>query len=457
MRITKTTTKVSLAITVLFCCFLPEGSVLAGYTGPNRAEGEPAASVSGSVMSCGGHGGWCGGSAYVSISGNDPLEGYSITAIEGTHNGGGFSCGGASCQVSLAEGSNSLTYWAVSSYGDTSGKGSLSVNVDSGVPNLSLSLRDPTGLNGWYTDSVAISVTASDSQSGVAERSVGWEGGGWFPNSVTVVEDGFYRISARAVDMAGNVNSISKLIKIDATPPNISYSYPSPDGKNDWYVTPLYIEATSQDVLSGLTDLQIIVDESEPDAIFGNLKEDRTGINRRSAVIESDGYHEILIRAFDEAGNKQEEHISLKVDTTPPELLIHSPMLTSGLITIEGTVNDDLSGLSHIYADRGRGWEFLNPDEGKWNLEIDTLVENIPDGYLNLAVKAYDRAGNMVEVTRKVLVFNTTWPFYTLVFIVLAIGMVTLFDPRPREWQKLALQMERIRYEFLKTSKENME
>ncbi len=65
----------------------------------------PPATVSGSVTcSQMGNDGWCVGAASLSVSASEPVGGYSITVIEGTHNGSALSCSGASCEVSLLEG-----------------------------------------------------------------------------------------------------------------------------------------------------------------------------------------------------------------------------------------------------------------------------------------------------------------------------------------------------------------
>jgi hypothetical protein len=94
---------------------------LAGDTVGSCSEGETGciptehtvtyspAIVSGSVnCSLAGNDGWCVGTASLSVSASEPVGGYSITLIEGTHNGSGFSCPGASCEVALSAGQSHL-------------------------------------------------------------------------------------------------------------------------------------------------------------------------------------------------------------------------------------------------------------------------------------------------------------------------------------------------------------
>jgi len=76
----------------------------------------PPATVNGSVAcSVPGSGGWCRGGAGLSLSGTEPLSGYSTLTLEGTRNGETFACPGASCSVPLVEGNNNFSFWALSS------------------------------------------------------------------------------------------------------------------------------------------------------------------------------------------------------------------------------------------------------------------------------------------------------------------------------------------------------
>src|SRR3970282_1182240 len=111
---------------------------------------QPPATVSGTV-SCGvpGSGGGCRGDGELSLSGSEPLSGYTILALEGTRNGEPFACSGSACGVPLLEGSNSFSFWAISSWGDTSLMGSASKSLDSQDPSLAGSVSGTSGDSGW--------------------------------------------------------------------------------------------------------------------------------------------------------------------------------------------------------------------------------------------------------------------------------------------------------------------
>ncbi|HTX90622.1 MAG TPA: hypothetical protein VMC09_05330, partial [Anaerolineales bacterium] len=135
--------------------------------GPNL----PDATISAGPVACSlaGSNGWCRGSASLTLTGTEPVSGYQITAIEGKLNGATpFLCSGASCTLALPEGQDDLTFWALSSFGDSSLMGSASAKVDSVAPALNATLTGTVGLDGWFVSDVHIGIAPTDASSGVA-------------------------------------------------------------------------------------------------------------------------------------------------------------------------------------------------------------------------------------------------------------------------------------------------
>jgi len=191
----------------------------------------PEATVSGS-LTCAvpGAGGWCLAGADLSLTGSEPLAGYSILTLEGTRNvipgGGGetFACLGALCDVPLREGANAFTFWAISSWGDTSLLGTTSGGLDTRPPVISGELSGVTGDNGWYLSNVALSASASDPSpgSGLLSFELSLDGGGWtaYTGPLTL-SDGSHTVELRAGDTAGNMSTQSPTVRVDTQPPGL--------------------------------------------------------------------------------------------------------------------------------------------------------------------------------------------------------------------------------------------
>src|SRR5215208_739237 len=120
----------------------------------SRDEGQPEtviyppATIAGSLQNCTLQNGWCGVTApQLSLSANEPVAGYGIIRIEGLFNGQNFACpnGVASCSVPLNEGDNNLSYWALSSWGDSSTMGTSVARVDTLPPDVSLNISGTDG------------------------------------------------------------------------------------------------------------------------------------------------------------------------------------------------------------------------------------------------------------------------------------------------------------------------
>lgn len=104
-----------------------------------------------------------------------------------------------------------------------------------------------------WGSSAELSVSASDSESGLAAEAYSYDGGAsWSPSPVhTVTENGTYHVSVR--DAVGNVSTAEAAVShIDRTPPTVSIvTDPSVD---NWYDGGLTVMVRAQDAESGLAD-----------------------------------------------------------------------------------------------------------------------------------------------------------------------------------------------------------
>jgi hypothetical protein len=274
----------------------------------------PAATVSGSA-SCTttGSNGWCVSPEKVTISGSEPLSGYSITGIEGTQNGTNFTCSGDSCDVSLVEGANAFTYWAVSSYGDTSLQGNTSANQDTQKPQVTITVGGTAGKNGWYT-SGQVTGSADDPVPGSGINSITYSldsAANTTYTSPLTLAAGTHTVSMTASDKAGWTDTKFQAVNVDLADPTITYSVSGTAGNNSWYTTDATLTSSATDPTpgSGLNTFTIS-DNRNPFSAFSG------------STLFSDGPHVVTLRAEDIAGRITTDEKTINVDTQKPQMVV---------------------------------------------------------------------------------------------------------------------------------------
>lgn len=338
----------------------------------------PPATVSGTT-SCAqpGNNGWCRGAAALNLSAAEPLAGYHITGIESSL---GMLCSNSSCVWSFPEGSTSLSYWALSSYGDTSSQASVTMQVDTVPPALSILPSGGTpGDNGWFTAGpVTAAASATDDTSGVA--GVSFNGGG---STFTASADGVYSLTVVATDNAGNPSSGSMELRIDSTPPSLAVSSSPADGDNGWYLSPAALNALASDLFSGLAGVQHRVDAG-------------AWLDGAEAGVGVEGTHTVQFQARDLAGNLTvSTPVSVHLDFTPPvpDASLSAPDGENGWyvspVTLTANSTDAVSGL----ASQGLS---LTGDAWSGALTLST------DGVHTVQLQAQDKAGNTASAVRTV-------------------------------------------------------
>jgi len=122
----------------------------------------------------------------------------------------------------------------------------------------------------------------------------------------------------------------------------------------------------------------------------------------------SDGYHTIMVKAFDIAGNSSSTSINVNLDNTPPQIYIinpHNEDTVSGIVTIQAQASDNV-GVSkvefYIYNTKV-GEDTTSPYEYSWN------TTKYSRGTYIVTAKAYDIAGNSFSAGIIVNVYNNIW------------------------------------------------
>lgn len=214
---------------------------------------------------------------------------------------------------------------------------------------------------------------------------------GEFGNFSTLVEmvAGWNQVAVSSRDRAGNYNFAIVEVFRDVVPPEVTITRPT----NVTVVNDPDVEVcgTASDQ-SGITGVQVGVDDQNYTLAGGNT-------TWRGRVRLPEGEHNISVLAYDRAGNPsliriRMTYISLAPDTSPPTLVISSPLpeaRTQKRILVSGQVFDP-SGVSSVQiSSNNRTWRpcTLNATRTGWSATI-----TVPDGWSTIYVRAYDGKGN---------------------------------------------------------------
>jgi hypothetical protein len=102
------------------------------------------------------------------------------------------------------------------------------VILDTTTPTTTASTTGTRGTNSWYTSNVSVTLSATDTQSGVASTSYSMNGGVWtrYTAPLSITTEGTSTILYRSIDKAGNTEATSSLtIKVDKTAPEASTTF----------------------------------------------------------------------------------------------------------------------------------------------------------------------------------------------------------------------------------------
>ncbi len=340
---------------------------------------------------------WCTAAASLSLSGYEPLgdDDYYIMALEGTHNGNIFACSGDSCTINLIEGGNAFTFWALSSWGDSSLMGNANRSVDTRPPSISGSVSGTPGNGVWYVSPVTISASASDHLPGsdVASFQASVDGGVWsdFSDPITL-DDGNHTLDLLARDRAGWTDSESMTFQIDTIAPTTIFTDPT---DTTWATGTISLSGASSDF-----NLESVEISYNGGGLWSGLSPDEVG--NWSATWDtqtvSNGSYNVRARGFDEAGNVgAAATVTIMVDNGAPRIGIPDSWPIWQRVAIK--VKDNGIGVKRVrltihseeYGDRVYNWS-SGPDDFKWDRRFGDILA--PIGGYPVEVEAWDRVGN---------------------------------------------------------------
>jgi len=300
------------------------------------------------------------------------------------------------------DGPYTVGFYSVDRLGNSESVQNALYILDNSQPLSSITLSGDIGDNSWYISSVSITISFSDGVgSGVAAVYYILDAG-----EVTLYTGKFeesenkdpHNIEYWSVDNLGNTESPHNTysFKIDAEDPvTLSSLQPtSPDGNNDWYISPVELTLNPSDTPSGVFETYYRVNGG-----LDMLYTDKV-------LFAEDGKYTVEYWSVDNAGNVETAiPIYFQIDQTAPETILEfktNYVDQNGGMYLDSTTNISLStepDLSQIAI------SLFRINGGEWTEYNEPINLEGPIGTYTIEYYSQDFAGNTesVKVIRFIL------------------------------------------------------
>ncbi|MGH3355220.1 MAG: OmpL47-type beta-barrel domain-containing protein [Nocardioidaceae bacterium] len=265
---------------------------------------------------------------------------------------------------------------------------------DATAPTVSAAVSGDQDENGDYVGSATVTLSASDSGSGVSkvEYSLDGQPYGNYSAPVTVNQPGDHTLTYRATDNAGNTSSPqSETFTVvepptqDTTPPTVTAQVTGERDASGAYVGSATVTLTAADTESGVERIEYSLDGIE----FGTYTQPVT--------ITQPGQHTVTYRATDNAGNTSAPQSETFTVVEPPTDDTTPPTVTAQ-VTGQQNTNGDYIGsatvtLTATDTDSGVDTVEYSLDGAAYTPYTNPLTVNQPGDH-SIAYRATDNAGN---------------------------------------------------------------
>jgi outer membrane protein assembly factor BamB len=302
--------------------------------------------------------GWYADPVQVSLTATDTMS--SVTNTSYTVDGGSVQTFANPFTVS-GEGNHVVSYWSVDSVGHAETHRSLTIKIDSSAPTTLLAKTGTAGNDGWYRGPVQVSLSATDTRSGVAASYYTVDGGAAQPYTgpFTISANAEHQINFWSVDKVGNTESQQPAsIKIDSVGPVTQNAVSGQHGSNGYFTGPVQWTLTATDNLSGVANIYYKVDDG-PTQTYAD-----------PFTVSGDGTHPVNYWSVDVAGNSSSVGtVYIRIDATMPVTVaaLSGPPGASGWystpVTITLSATETGSGLvsSYYTLDWGQPITYTGP------------------------------------------------------------------------------------------------
>lgn len=281
---------------------------------------------------------------YYALNGSDYVEGTSLVVDK--------------------EGINQISFYSVDVAGNVESAQTTEVKIDKAAPTT-----NANAITAWSQDNVTVTLTATDTGSGIVSTHYALNGSDFVEGTSFVVDkEGINQISYYSVDAAGSIETAHTIeVKIDKTAPVTISNAPTVWSKENVSVT-----FTAADANSGVAKTYYAVNGT--DYVEGT-----------SVVVEKEGTNQISFYSVDEVGNVEAaQTVEVKIDKSAPATSSNVPSVWSKEnVTLNLSATDTFSGVAKtFYAVNG-----LDYAEG-----ISLVVDK--EGVNQISFYSVDAAGN---------------------------------------------------------------
>ena len=250
-----------------------------------------------------GSAGWYRSSVTATISATDVGSG--VASIHIRVDGGSWSTYHSPTTIS-GTGSHTVEFYATDGAGNNEATQSTTFAIDASAPSTLAALSGTAGSANWYRSAVGVTLTATDSGSGLAGIQVRKDGGAWatYVSPLSISGDGSHSVDYYATDVAGNTEGTrSQSIRIDTVNPSTTVSVSGTVSGNG-YLSPVTVTLSATDAMSGLQTISY--------RINGGAGWTYTAPFR----VAGNGSYQVEYAATDQAGNAETAHV-LALELTP--------------------------------------------------------------------------------------------------------------------------------------------
>ncbi|MGZ4134615.1 MAG: OmpL47-type beta-barrel domain-containing protein, partial [Tumebacillaceae bacterium] len=206
------------------------------------------ASVSGSITGSG----WYNQDVAITLTATDDKSG--VASSEVKLNDGDWTAYTGPVTIST-EGTTTVQYRSTDNSGNVETAKSLQVKLDKTAPTTTVTPSDAANDNGWYNKDVTLTLSATDSGSGVASTEYSLTDGIWQPYNgpITISGESTTSVQVRSIDTAGNAEEAQTVtINVDKTAPTTTATPAAAPNANGWYNQDVAIALNGVDSNSGV-------------------------------------------------------------------------------------------------------------------------------------------------------------------------------------------------------------